>query len=490
VADGAERSWRAAVPVATEFLFALALPGWTMRHRARTFAAVVFVAGVVVPLTIVVWIAIRWSGLLDAVLDERVQLTVLAVIVAVVATRAVAIGEVAWRRRAGPGGRVVAIVAMAMVVALVVPASATAMRVADARSGLDAVFGTVDDGPVFDLATVVESPPPPSVAATPAPETTSPTPTVPSHGRSRVVRDVAVPLSTTTSSTLPPIDKSLLKGVRNVLLLGGDAGPGRWNLRTDTMILVSIDEASGRAALISIPRNLERLRFPPGTPLADRHPSGFDDLANAVYPRAATSGALSAYYGRSGRDPGMVAVAQGVGYSLGVSIDDVVLVNMQGFADLVDAIGGVTVEIPGVLPMPGNVPGAAHELPASLGPGVIRLDGTLALGYVRSRSADSDYQRMGRQRVLLAALGAQVSLSDVALRFTEITGALGTAIRTSMTADEFTALVELFGDSTSIVASVGLTPPLIRPNRPNYDRIDRIVAEVQLALVTGEPSPY
>jgi hypothetical protein len=97
---------------------------------------------------------------------------------------------------------------------------------------------------------------------------------------------------------------------------------------------------------------------------------------------------------------------------------------------------------------------------------------------------------MGRQRVLLAALGAQVTLSDVALRYTEITGALGTAIRTSMTADEFTALVELFGDSTSIVASVGLTPPLIRPNRPNYDRIDRIVAEVQLALVTGEPSPY
>ena len=71
------------------------------------------------------------------------------------------------------------------------------------------------------------------------------------------------------------------EAVTNVLLLGGDAGPGRWGMRTDTMILVSIHEASGRTALVSIPRNLRGLQWPPGTPLAARFPDGFDAVRRA-----------------------------------------------------------------------------------------------------------------------------------------------------------------------------------------------------------------
>ncbi len=280
------------------------------------------------------------------------------------------------------------------------------------------------------------------------------------------------------------------QGVTNVLLLGGDAGPGRWGLRTDTMILVSIDQASGRTSLISIPRNLTRLRFPPGTPLHDEFPDGFNDLANAVFPHVSTRESLMAAYARDGLQPEAVALTEAVGYSLDVEIDDYALVNMQGFLDVIDAIGGVTLELDSAIPMPGSIPGAKRELPSSLGPGSVDMDGTLAIAYVRSRSADSDYQRMGRQRQLLAALGSQVSAADALSGFSQVTGALDNSMRTSLAGSEFTDLLDRLGDNTAIVESVGLAPPLVNPGSPDYDAIRQIVAAVQRAIVSGEPSGY
>jgi len=60
-----------------------------------------------------------------------------------------------------------------------------------------------------------------------------------------------------------------------VLLMGSDEGSDRIGLRTDTMILALVHEASGRTALVSVPRNLTHLQFPPDTPLADEYPDGF-----------------------------------------------------------------------------------------------------------------------------------------------------------------------------------------------------------------------
>ena len=162
------------------------------------------------------------------------------------------------------------------------------------------------------------------------------------------------------------------------------------------MILVSIHEASGRTALVSIPRNLTRLRFPPGTPLAERFPDGFDDLANAVFTYVNTREELVEHYGADGLQAEAVALSGALGYSLDVEVDDFALVNMQGFADVIDAVGGVTLELSQSVPLPPD-PGG-EPLPPSIGPGMIDMDGPLAVAYARSRSADSDYQRMGRQR--------------------------------------------------------------------------------------------
>jgi LCP family protein required for cell wall assembly len=286
------------------------------------------------------------------------------------------------------------------------------------------------------------------------------------------------------------VDDDTPHGTTNILLLGGDSAPGRWGLRTDTMILVSADRASGRTSLVSIPRDLRRLQFPPGTPLFDRFPDGFDNIANAVYPYVLTKPELQEQYAQEGLQPEAVAVSGAIGYSLGVRIDDYVLINMQGFLELIDSVGGVTVDLERSVPLPPALPGAKHDIPSSVGPGPVEMDGTLALAFVRSRYADSDYGRTGRQRQLLAALGEQISFSDAIGGFSSVASALSDAVRTSLSPNEFADLLDTLGDTAAITESVGLVPPLIVPGRPDYDQIRQIVAEVHEAIATGVPSQY
>lgn len=63
-------------------------------------------------------------------------------------------------------------------------------------------------------------------------------------------------------------------------------------------------------------------------------------------------------------------------------------------------------------------------------------------------------------------------------------------MRTSLAGSEFTDLLDRLGDNTAIVESVGLAPPLVNPGSPDYDAIRQIVAAVQRAIVSGEPSGY
>jgi LCP family protein required for cell wall assembly len=287
------------------------------------------------------------------------------------------------------------------------------------------------------------------------------------------------------------VDPAVVADVHNILLLGGDAGPGRSGLRTDTLMLLSVHRTSGRASLVSLPRDMEGLLFPPGSALEGRYPYGFTEKANAVYPIvSANSGLRSAYETDGDIRPGVVATAQAIGYSLDVPIHDYVLVDMVGFIDLIDALGGVTVDVTKRLPMPGNVPGAKHEYPSHIGPGTVAMDGTTALGYVRSRYADSDYQRTARQRTLLAALARQVSFTDVFGRYDEVTSAVGGTLRTSLTPDELANTLALIGGETAIVESVGLVPPLIDQRHPDLQRAAEVVGAVRVAIATGTASGY
>jgi LCP family protein required for cell wall assembly len=499
-----------------EVVSAVIAPGWGMRRRHRVLAAALLAAGVVLPLVLLARIVLSGRSWVALGLDPAVAAAIawaagLALIARVVSVFELWHAHRWWRPWSWNG-------ALAVVVILVTWASLGlgAVEATRARRSAERTFSEPLPSPLFDADGPMVTPTP-AVAATVTTTTSTTTSTATSTATT-----VAVTVTTTsptsgsldgvsgapryelfideTTTTVPPrkpdrpssgIDPVALADVSTILLIGGDAGPGRWSLRTDTMMLLSIHRPSGRSALVSIPRNLERLLFPVGTAMESRYPYGFTDLTNAVYPVVkSTSGLRDAYGSVPGVEPGVVALAEGLGYSLDVTIDDYVLIDMRGFVSLVDALGGVTVDLPMAVPMPGNIPNAPTQYPDVIGPGVVFMDGTIALGYARSRSMDSDYQRTERQRRLLAALGRQLSVADLLSSYGAVLDAVGDSLRTSLTPDELANIVAVIGGQTAIVESVGLVPPLVSPRRPDWFKLARVAGEVRLALATGTPSGW
>ena len=193
-------------------------------------------------------------------------------------------------------------------------------------------------------------------------------------------------------------------GRLNLLLIGSDAGPDRWSLRTDTIIVLSVEVKTGRAALFGFPRNLIGVPLPPES--AGAVPGGrFPGLLNALYVYA--MGHPKSFPGGDAR--GMRAVAGAVQELAGVRLDAMVVVNLAGFVRLVDELGGLWIDIPERL-VDSNYPieNGTAWIHLHFEPGCQHLDGRMALAYARSRHQDSDYGRMRRQQAVLLALRRQV----------------------------------------------------------------------------------
>ena len=475
-------------------MLAVVAPGWAAFDRRRFLAVVLLALGVALPFGLLVAAVAGGRSWVALSVDEGFLLwTAVALAIAFV-TRVAALFDLWWESRGTQPPQVREWWTMLAAVVVCLPLALGAGQVLDARSDLQPVFTSAGDGgPLFDpdrpvsdggtdTSTRTTAPSPSSTLFISDPDGPAPDPERALETTSTVPSKPARPLS--------GVDPAAVADVRTILLLGGDAGPGRGGLRTDTMMLFSIHPPSGRAALISIPRDLRRMLFPPGGELERRYPYGWDDLANAIYPIVSANDSLRAAYEVEGVRPGVVALAHAIGYSFDVTIDDYVLVDMQGFLELIDAIGGVTVNVTRAVPMPGNVPGAPTQYPDTIGPGIIEMDGSTALGYVRSRKGDSDYQRTRRQRDLLASLATQLDLTEVITSFPRIAEAVGGTLRTSLTPDELADTLAVIGGETAIVESVGLVPPLVNVNRPDYQRMAEIVGAVRLALATGVPSGY
>lgn len=420
-----------------ELFGALVVPGVSTVRRAPVLGVLLIALGVVFPILIAGWVLLERDNLLGLVLDDRFLLATMVGTVAGVLSRFVAVTEVAVARQRVQRVGVQTFVAYVALAALALPAAFGVLRAEQARSFLDEIFaGSSWSDPLY----------------------------VPPGG--------GVP------------------GVNTVLLLGSDGGPDRFGDRIDSIVLVSIHQDSGRTGLVSVPRNLTRLQFPPGTVMAQRFPSGFGDLTNAVYPYVQNNADVALDFDVGGLSPAAVAVAQGVGYSLDVRIDDYVFLDMFGFMELVDALGGVTIDLETSVPLPPNIVGAKRPIPSEIGPGRVDMDGTLAIAYARTRYADSDYGRMERQRQLLSAVASQTSAAEALVRLPSVADAMEEMVATSLARDDFARLMRALGSSTAVVESVGLAPPLVQPGNPNYPEIAGIVREVQQALASGTPSRF
>jgi LCP family protein required for cell wall assembly len=276
---------------------------------------------------------------------------------------------------------------------------------------------------------------------------------------------------------------------QTVLMMGSDEGSDRMGLRTDSMIIAFVHKATGHTTLVSVPRNLTKVRFPPGTPMAEKYPNGFDDLVNAIYMTVIEHSSLKAAYSKDGSDPGIKALMEGLSYSLGITINDFVMVNSCAFVRIVDAVGGVKINVEKKLPMPAELRCSSYRLTPTIGPGLIYMDGTKALGYVRSRKADNDYYRMQRQRTLIQAIAKQIGISTLLAHFGELADGVKADVRTSMTVQEARSLMATLQAGGGKFESVGLVPPIVEPGHPDYDKLRAYIQELRQTTAKGLPAP-
>ena len=200
-------------------------------------------------------------------------------------------------------------------------------------------------------------------------------------------------------------------GRTNVLILGqGDPGHAGEGL-TDTIMLLSYDSASKRVAQVSVPRDL-RVNIP-------GYGEGKINSANA--------------------DGGVSLAVQTVSETLGVPIQYYVMVDFTGLQKLVDAVGGVDVNVTDRLVDP-EYPCADNQYAVcglDIEPGLQHMDGARALEYVRCRkgTCGNDFGRAARQQEILNLVREKAVKWDVLLNPTKlkpITAAIGGSVQTDM----------------------------------------------------------
>lgn len=310
-----------------------------------------------------------------------------------------------------------------------------------------------------------------------------------------------------------PID-----GRYNILLLGADAGADREGLRPDSISLVSVDAETGQSVIIGLPRDLTEMPFPEASPMFAVHPNGFCMGPNAFgeYGGCLTTGQLNGVYAEAelasdptwgylytdmyadaasrGSSPGIEAMKDAVSGATGLTVQFYVLVDMSGFASLIDALGGVTIDVTQPIPINGYedpATGAWVDGDQFLPVGEQHMNGETALLFARVRHglANGDYDRMQHQRQVQAAILAQMSPANVLLRFQEVAKSGASIVRTDIPESMLGRFVDLATKAKDYApVAVEIIPPTVDPMYPDYALIHRLVAE-GVAAASPPPEP-
>jgi polyisoprenyl-teichoic acid--peptidoglycan teichoic acid transferase len=258
--------------------------------------------------------------------------------------------------------------------------------------------------------------------------------------------------TTTTVAAGPEIWNGLDR--LNILLLGGDFGVGRTGVRTDTMITVSIDPESGDVAMFSVPRNWTYAPLPEGMGVWDCN--CYPELMNELW-------AMGEEHPNAFPGPGTPSenAVKGINSAfLGIPIHYYALVNLDGFVDIIDSIGGVDIYVPEQV-IDEEYPhedGTVERI--QIDAGDQHLDGHLALAYARTRHQDSDYFRMNRQRCVLEAVLDQAEPTDLLLNFQHIADVIKNSVQTDIPLEALPELVTLLPDiDRDEILSIAFIPP-------------------------------
>lgn len=260
-------------------------------------------------------------------------------------------------------------------------------------------------------------------------------------------------------------------GRYNVLLLGGDSGADRWGLRPDSISVASVDQQTGRTVLFGIPRNMASFAFPPGSVMDEQFPRGFD-CEGCTINGLATWAADHPDLFEGAEDPGVEATIQGVEGITGLKINYYAMVNLQGFRNLVQAVGGLELNVRDRIP----IGGGGGPVTGYIEPGVQRLNGFETLWFARSRESADDYSRMARQKCVMNAMLEQLSPRTVITKFEAIAEASAELVTTNLPASQLGRFAELAMKARTLpVSTVSFVPPRINTGDPDIDKIHRIV---------------
>lgn len=228
----------------------------------------------------------------------------------------------------------------------------------------------------------------------------------------------------------PAVEES--DGRYNVLIMGADAGEGREGLRPDSISVASINADTGKIFLFSIPRNFQNAPFASDSPLWNVYPEGYscgdNCIVNALYTEV-TNNYADLY--PNAQDPGAEAMMDAVSGILDLDVTGYVMIDMAGFSELIDAMGGVTVTTGGWTPYRGVRPDGQWGN-AWWEPGTHTFGGDDALGFARSRKWSSDYSRIRRQQCVQQAMLSQFDVPTLLTRFESILSAGEQMVETSI----------------------------------------------------------
>jgi LCP family protein required for cell wall assembly len=238
----------------------------------------------------------------------------------------------------------------------------------------------------------------------------------------------------------------------NLLLIGVDARPGHpeEGVRSDTLILARLDAAGRWVSLLSIPRDSQ-------VELPDVGTTKINVAYGQGYARA------EELYGpgASPEQGGMALAAQTVEQLLdlrrhGMRVDYTAQVNFDGFAGMIDALGGVTVDVPTLIVDDEYPTPDFGTMRVEFQPGPQRMDGARALIYARTRHADSDFGRAERQQQVLRAILHEFQAKGWPAQVAAVPSLLG-----------------------SVAGESGATPPVL--TTMPIDRIDVLLGLMSLA---------
>ena len=268
------------------------------------------------------------------------------------------------------------------------------------------------------------------------------------------------PEATPAGSALPTVDIPPWDGKErlNILLIGSDQRPGEGTHNTDTLIVVSIDPITKQVAMFSLPRDTVDVPIPPG-PARGYFGSVYTRKVNAFWTSVRKRNDL--FPGDAKKNlPGYNGLKALMGNLYGLDVKYFVEVNFDGFKNVVDAMGGVTINV--------QVPVSDDRFPSVNGSlrrvyipsGIQHMTGAEALRYARSRHGSNDFDRGIRQQRVLLSLREQADPQDLIPRLPALVKALQSTVKTDIPQGQIAALLGLASTvDTKNIRSYVFTPP-------------------------------